>query len=293
MVELEVKPYEFPGLFTSYDAFAATWQKRFLIAQKIQLTSLIVAAIGGSLSWKYHDHQYGALITIFALLIAGAVRFYLAKYTPERKWYNGRAGAESIKTLSYKYTQCAIPFPGSLPKLEADDVFIERLQKVINTLPSLDSPAGAGGKQITDEMRELRSSSLSVRKAHYIKLRIEDQLEWYTNKSKFNETRSNIWGLVIISLEVIAVILSVFRFSGSFDFDSAGIIAAAAGAAVAWLQSKQHESLSQSYAVTSQELAAVNSLVSEAATESVWSSRVEQSEEAISREHTLWQASHR
>ena len=229
-----------------------------------------------------------------ALVIAVGVRFYIATNKPERKWYNGRAAAESIKTLAWKYTQRAIPFPTSMTPKEADDLFIARLKEVLATAPKLDEPVTTTNtKQITDEMRELRAKSLSKRKAYYIKSRVDDQVTWYSGKATFNAGRSESWSIAIVVLEISAIFLAIMRFAGIFEFDSSGILATAASGAVAWLQSRQHESLAQSYSVTSQELAAVSSVLNQTTTESDWATKIEQAEEAISREHTLWIASHR
>lgn len=244
--------------------------------------------------WKIKDFRLSASLTILALVIAISVRLYIAVNQPERKWYNGRAAAESIKTLAWKYTQCALPFPRSLSDKDADELFVARLEAVLANVPTLNQGTPSGNsRQITDSMRTMRKSPLSNRKTHYIALRVDDQVTWYSSKSAFNAGRSTIWSIIIAILEACAIIMAAFRFSGNIDFDSAGILATAAGGALAWLQSRQHETLAQSYAVTSQELAAVSSVLNSARAESEWASKVEQAEEAISREHTLWIASHR
>lgn len=289
-----LEEFKLPALFESSDRYAARWQKRFLICQKIQIASLIAAAIGGATAWAYKDFRISACITVVALIVAISVRFYIATNKPERKWYNGRAAAESIKTLAWKYTQRAIPFPTTLSTKEADELFLSRIEEVLATAPKLDEPVpSTNTKQITDDMRELRAEPLSKRKAYYIKLRVDDQVSWYSGKASFNAGRSDSWTIAIVVLEASAIILAAFRFAGSFEFDSSGILATAASGAVAWLQSRQHESLAQSYSVTSQELAAVSSVLNQVTTESDWATKVEQAEEAISREHTLWIASHR
>lgn len=289
----EDKEFKLPALFESSDQYAADWQRKFLICQKVQLTCLVVAAIGGATAWVFGEFRLSACVTVLALIIAIAVRFYLATNQPERKWYNGRAAAESIKTLAWKYVQCAVPFDRSLTDNEADELFINRIEEVLTTVPQLNEPVPmTNTKQITDDMRSLRTKSLRQRKEYYIKLRVEDQISWYSNKASFNAGRSNGWSIAIVALEFSAIILAVFRFAGDFEFDSSGILAAAAGGAVAWLQSRQHESLAQSYAITSQELSAVSSMLAQITNESDWSTKVEQAEEAISREHILWKASH-
>jgi hypothetical protein len=284
--------FEMPPLFVATDSYAVKWQKRFLLCQKAQLIALITAAVGGATSWYYESYKLSAILTAVSLVAALFVRFYLAKVQPERKWYNGRAAAESIKTLSWKYAQCAIPFPKSLSKVDANRLFIDRVKQVLSEVPTLDEPVAHSSEQITDDMREIRAKSLTERQKYYIQLRIKDQITWYAKKATFNSVRASRWSKAIGLLELAALGFALLRISGGTDFDWVGILVSASAAGVAWLQSKQHETLAQSYSVTSHELASVNSMLSGRTTEAKWAEQVEQAEEAMSREHTLWKASH-
>lgn len=294
MSDVAEPPVEFetPPLFVATDSYAARWQKRFFICQKIQLSSLVVAATGGATGWHYKNYKISAILTAASLLAALLVRFYLAKVRPERKWYNGRAAAESIKTLAWKYVECAKPFPKTLNETEANRLFITRIKNVLSEVPTLDEPVAHSVDQITDSMRQLRAKPLAERRKHYIALRIKDQIAWYSKKATFNSVRAHRWNLAIGGLEVAALTFALLRIAGGTDFDWVGILVSSSAAGVAWLQSKQHETLAQSYSVTTHELAAVNSMLSGRTTEAQWAIQVEQAEEALSREHTLWKASH-
>jgi hypothetical protein len=70
-----------------------------------------------------------------------------------------------------------------------------------------------------------------------------------------------------------------------------GVAAAASASAAAWLQTRQHENLTTAYSVACQELASVRSLIEQNRDEATWAQFVEDAEEAISREHTMWRAS--
>ena len=73
--------------------------------------------------------------------------------------------------------------------------------------------------------------------------------------------------------------------------DLLGLAGAVIAAGAAWVQAKQHQTLANAYAVASQELAAISAQVDWASGEQEWAHFVDQAEEAISREHTLWRAS--
>lgn len=289
----KLEEFDFPALYVATDAYSLKWQKRFVFAQKFQLTLLVLAAIGGSTNWIINqDIKISALFVVLALVSTLFIRIYLLNYIPEKKWYNGRAAAESIKTLTWKYTQCASPFGKELNKIDADELFISKLNEVKAIVPTVNESVTNSVSQISDEMRELRNSTLSIRKKYYIKHRVEDQITWYNKKSEYNSKKSYLWGIIVALVEFCAIVFAVSRLLDYLDVDMAGIFTTLAAAAIAWMQSKQYETLSRSYQVTAQEIMGVNSILAMMKTENDWSNKVEQAEEVFSREHTLWVASH-
>lgn len=282
-----------PPLYVATDRYATKWQKRFLIAQKTQLISLIAASVGSGTAWIIRDNvQVSAAITLTALVVALFTKIFMIQFEPEKKWYNGRAAAESIKTITWKYTQCAKPFDKGLSQVSVIQLFNQRIEDVLKMVPTLNEPSGID-TQFTSSMQEMRKSKLSQRMTFYKKHRLTDQINWYRTKSKYNMRKSYLWSISVLIFEFIAIIFAVLRLFYIDSIDFSGIIATAAAAILSWVQSKQFETLSQSYAVTSHELAKVNTSLNNITTEEKWSLTVEQGEEAISREHTLWVASHR
>ena len=63
---------------------------------------------------------------------------------------------------------------------------------------------------------------------------------------------------------------------------------AAAGAATAWTQTRQHVVLEASYADAAIDLANARERLEREMTEDEWAEEVGTAEEAISREHTMW-----
>ena len=69
------------------------------------------AAIGGALSWHLGSFDITAWIILFGFISAFGCELALLILQPERTWYEGRAVAESVKTLAWRYSVCADPFP--------------------------------------------------------------------------------------------------------------------------------------------------------------------------------------
>ena len=87
--------------------------------------------------------------------------------------------------------------------------------------------------------------------------------------------------------------MAISRLAGFTDVDLFGVAAAAVAAGAAWTQTRQHSAVATAYALASQELAAMGSLASRITSEAQLSQFVNDTETAISREHTLWRARRR
>ena len=103
--------------------------------------------------------------------------------------------------------------------------------------------------------------------------------------------RSRFLGLVTLAAECVGVTSAVLIATGTIHFDLITIAAQASAAFIAWERARQDSGLAHAYSIAAQELASIRSLVQQQATEADWSSFVDEAEEAMSREHTLWRAS--
>src|SRR5690606_23979207 len=100
--------------------------------------------------------------------------------------------------------------------------------------------------------------------------------------------RARQWRAGLIAIEGGAVLLGFGRALGWYDVDWLGIFAAVAATFAAWQQTKNYQGLSQSYAVTSHDVALVNASIGSEVSEEAWAQAVHDAEAAFSREHTMW-----
>jgi hypothetical protein len=225
-------------------------------------------------------------------LASGIISVVLARRSYERAWYGGRAGAESVKTLAWRYMMRAKPFSNEASESEVDKAFTHGLADILGSRRELSisqSDISQTGQQITDEMRTIRQSSLGHRRDLYLKERIQDQRSWYSMRARESEVRQNRWSFGIVAAHFLALAFAVVQVAWpSIPVNLASICAAAAAAFVAWLQARRYQELAQSYAVAAHELSLVASLLPNVASEDEFSTFVSDSEAAISREHTMW-----
>jgi hypothetical protein len=275
----------FPDFFVRADRHANSWQRRYLISQKVQLSALLCAAAIATAG----DYP---LVTAVLFGLGISAQVYRLSTRADEKWWNGRAGAESAKTASWLFVVGGRPF--DLENSNGDVELATRLSevaaKVANFLPIPSSQA-----HVTPEMYELRSRALADRIAIYQRDRIESQCSWYASKSETNEKRARLWSLAGISAQALGLALGIVAAAGGWAVDVVGLFAALAASAVAWVAVKQYETLARSYAVASAELSVIrveitNGVAADSWTEDKWSTFANDAEEAISREHTSWRA---
>jgi hypothetical protein len=280
-----------PGIYHSADSLAVMSQIHYLRASRLRLAFLVAAAVAGAIQvTTSRGIDLAAVVTVVALVGAVLVGGWLAKVKPEQAWYDGRALAESVKTLSWRFAVGAVPFPRSLNQETAELQFVEQVGQLVRDAPP--STVDAGDRAtINDTLRSVRDGSLTDRKDLYLRARIDDQREWYSTKAKANERSATHWQIALGVTEAFGMCAALLRAIGVVDIDLAGIVAAVAGAGVAWLSIRQHETLERAYSRAANELAIVRDRLMLVRAEDPWASEAGDAEEAISREHVMWRAS--
>ncbi len=299
-----LKKEDLPAIYQAANDNSVEAQRKFLTRSWTGLVMIVIAAGAGALvgekwiireEWVINPLDEGDLMGVVAaaaFALAMLVRVYLLTERPERTWYGGRAAAESAKTLAWRYSVGGKPFGIDRDPDEVDVALIEGLREILTDLDVgiLTMPSGKW-KQITQGMRELRARSLEERKEAYRIGRIEDQLDWYSRKAMWNKTRFELWNICLISIEALGLIAAILAAIGLLPIDLLGFFGAVVAAGASWLQMKQHSNLAEAYSVAAYELSTINDRIPSYKTEESWAQFVNESETAISREHTLWRAS--
>jgi hypothetical protein len=289
-----MSPTELPALYQSYSASSEGSQREFLRLTRASLVLLVLAAVAGAITLKRDNGpDWAGVIAVLAFVGAGAARLVLLIRGPERRWYDARAGAESVKTVAWSYAVAGGAFGRTVVDEEAAERrFLGRLREIIDqVVPG--APSDPSATQISAVMRQLRGAALGERIAAYRSGRLDNQIDWYTRKASWNEARAKMWSWATIAILALGLIGGLLKATGELEVDLLGLAAAAAAATTAWLGTKDHAGLAQAYAVTAHELALVRDELASVDSELRWSQFVHDAEHAISREHTLWRARRR
>ncbi len=136
-------------------------------------------------------------------------------------------------------------------------------------------------------MRYVRALPVPERTDYYVQNRLEEQAEWYRGKSERNSRSARNWFLASVATQVVAIIVLIAAPTiGVLAF--VGFLAALGAAFTAWNQLGRHDELKTSYSMACQELTTIKELASRAVDEVSLRTLVDDGENAISREHTMW-----
>ncbi len=289
---------DYPNYFQASDKLSIDSQKSYLNIIRVDLLAMVCAALLAIYNFQTTECKlFVYILTGLSLLFGLILTIILKSKKYEDIWYQGRALAESCKTISWRFSMCSEYFESSISKEEVKERFIVRIKEIINEFSNLSSYLDAkilNKEIITYKMLELRKLPIKERKDYYITNRIENQKEWYANKAEWNKGKSEFWFWVIISSQALALISIVFLIkSPDNNWNLVGLLTTIASSAISWLQIKQHQELKQAYTTAAEELNFIKELSYKVTNEEQFSEFILDSENAISREHTLWIAQRR
>lgn len=285
---------DFPASYCAANNASVREQSQFSKLTLSNIALMIIAAVVGSIILSNASGKV-ILAIISAILLALGICFTLFIRTTklEQNWYDGRAIAESIKTLSWRYITGSDPYSISLGPA-ADDRFLKDLKTTLEERKNYAAKLCGHyetGQMITEQMSIIRGLETEKRKTLYLSERINEQRLWYNNKAKINLKLANryFYGTFLSqALAMIAAISMVFWQNSPVQFT--GILTTIATAFIASTQMRRNNELAQSYGLAAQELSFIFEQSRQICTEEQLSSYVNNAEMAISREHTMWVA---
>jgi FtsH-binding integral membrane protein len=284
---------DFPALKRTADEASTSAQRQYLSFFSLSLILMVSGCLVSTMvSASQQSRTWGLIVG--AVLVGVSVVFTLAirVVAPERVWFAGRAVAESVKTITWRYVMCAEPFDLTVDGQIADERFLKELGAILREKKTLAWNLGgsiAEMPQITDKMREMRTLTLDARKEAYRDQRIGDQRKWYGRKAVQNRSAYLLIFWVVVSAQLCALCWAIVIASRiDMKLNLTAVFSAVAASLIAWSQVKRYQELAQAYALTAHELGIVQEKLIHVTTEDHFSSFVADAESAISREHTMW-----
>jgi conflict system pore-forming effector with SLATT domain len=213
----------------------------------------------------------------------------------ETDWQRGRAVAEQVKTMSWRYMMVVAPYKGARADTGfADDIgallYGPDVREAVTRLPDLPL-------QITPAMRQSRTLDTAARRERYMNERLLNQVDWYQQRGLANRRAASLWfwgsvalQLGAVAVAVIALAVGANEHNGSDLLKLMALLATVSLAGTAWTERSRYDELAKSYSLTLQELLIVASLADRAESDEAFEAVVDEGEDAIMREHKLWLA---
>jgi hypothetical protein len=283
----------YPALFTTADAVSRHGRKGHTRLIMIDLALLALAAIIGLIRPQLPDLPETWAGILAALLLAGALLAKMANQlrSYDAQWFDGRAVAETVKSASWRYAMHATPYDDA--DAAASSQFAETLRDTIAARPALSTVmhvVPADSQQITASMREIRALPFGERQVLYLAERVGDQIHWYGSRATENARKARHWFWIEFLSQGAALVVAILLIAAPSVPDFAAGLATVAAVATAWTQYNRHDELSRSYSLAVQELAFLRSAIDVAPDEAELRIAIATTEDAISREHTMWMA---
>jgi|SRR5215211_4207982 len=281
---------DYPALYQAADDTSQGGQKTYKRLVGVDLSLVVVGAVLGTLAFLVPRAYAAAFAAAAAIVLLGSIvtKFVARQRSDDKEWFDGRAVAESVKSLTWRYMMRLKPFRDDAT---CDQKFVGELEAILKARSSLHYRVGASSstEQITPRMREVRQLPVVQRRDLYVKQRLEEQANWYGDKAEDNRVLANRLFWASLAAQFVALALAVWRVVlPSAGLSLVGAVLALAAAFTAWAQLGRHDELSKSYALARQELLSIKALANTLDTEQELAKIVRDGEGAISREHTMW-----
>lgn len=296
-----------PEIFHRVDQASIQSQRRHLNYFRWNLILIVLAATPPFLqawfSYFINENQTSLLdltarstALLAALFFAGTliVNFLIRLRQYDRDWYQGRALAESIKSVAWKYMMVADPYGPPADDEEAERRYLSDVQEILAAAPKLTAIGGvreAPSTRITSAMRIIRAKDAHWRRDCYGKFRIEDEWQWYSRKAAQHTSSEHRLFHAVIACQFIALFLAMLRIAWpKTPLHFGPVLAALAASFLAWSQLRRFGEQAIAYSMAARDLEFISEQSRFIHNDSDLARYVADAENAISREHTMWMA---
>lgn len=300
----EIRSGDYPALYLAASEAAKRGQtihKRLSLGEILMTTLGLTIALLTGLIFGYVITDPGSAVvrnlivgtvTALVFLTALVLKFINRSSGFDTDWYSGRALAETVKGLAWRYMMRVEPYAAADHsvdrRLRLDLAGLLRRQagfrQAVDRLPVLP-------QQISPRMRAVRTLPLPDRRDLYLTGRVLDQARWYQRRGASASRWSGRWYWLSVATQLAGAGVAIWVAATGADLLRVIAIAGAVALAMAaWSQLNRYDELSRSYGVALQELLLIAAVGEQVSTEGELAELVGDAEEAIGREHRLWMA---
>jgi TRPM family ion channel/conflict system pore-forming effector with SLATT domain len=305
---------DYPALYVAASAASKSGQTNFKRLNKLGLALTVGALVVGALaslgivvvSFREDERNFidkGVVIVAAAVFLLALLFKLLERSSSyDDDWFHGRAIAETVKSLSWRYMMRVPPFDGRDAEEQMTTELATMLDSAAGIRQAVDQlPAQA--EQISPSMREVRERAYGDRRDFYIERRLLEQARWYRQRSARHRRAATRWFWMSVIFQVFAIVAALLALVAVAEAGSSSprdletmflkgmtLAASAAIAVTAWTQLNRDDELAKAYGVSLQELLLIAGAAGRATSDETFTPVVRDGEQAIGRENSVWVA---
>lgn len=233
---------DLPALYVQADANAQRSQRRYQRLLGAQLIFALVCSSCGVFT-SFTKASWPGYVSAGASLVIVLLRMWQRSTHADTAWYDARATAERVKSLTWRYVTRTNPFGPELADQAANSLLLDRLRDAAGEAHTL-SP-GPGQQQITASMRALRTAEVTERADAYKRDRLADQLRWYTSRAHSAHAAAERWEVAFFVFASATLLAGILLASAGINL--VGLFAALASVVLSWAGGRSYAALSRAY----------------------------------------------
>ena len=283
---LFMKEEDYPQLYRAADNLSIRYQN---IHYGLLFSYLLTLILGGIVSICGNCVIMDSIS--LGLFILSAALYAISKIcNPVDLWYNGRAVAESVKSMTWKWMMMADPYQNMNNESQK---FLSDLHYLLQQNKSLfehyQHDEDCHFYTISEKMRAIRSANISDKLSYYNENRVSEQLTWYKKKSKKLHKYYVVCSWIVAFCYIIIILFMIASVANQNIQFPTELISTIVTALISWMEAKKYNELSCAYSLAVNDISIIceHKLKGEISEEEV-SEYVTNSENAFSREHTQW-----
>ena len=280
---------KYPSMRDAADKHACIAQRRYFAATTAQLSLISASALVAGLNTKSpHDQSFVAWSVCVLMFLTLVTSLVLKVGRFEVRWFKCRAFAETAKSLVWQYVM-AVDDPTKCN----ETAYVREWVDLENRLPELHREfaiSSPDGDLVTTWMTSVLKLELPEKINLYLKRRLNDQRDWYSDNARKNAALHERWFWAVFVLEAAAILYAALQAWRLLPLNLVGFVVSTGACFLVWSQAKRFSDLATTYAVAAEDLSQIAFRYRDANDQETVNKLVRDVEDAVSREHSMWLA---
>src|SRR6266568_5822183 len=194
----------YPVTYRVMSAISADNQRTYFRLLKLQVALLLSIATVSAIDWQLFPFlRTVSIVAASFLIVLSFLQMFAQIQKYDKKWFESRAVAESVKVQTWRFMMQVAPYHDSSDSISPKERFVADVRQLLEEQPDAKVVAGSKpieGPEVSQFMLDQRTKPVGDRRDFYLKGRIQDQKDWYSKKAATNSKMHSRWFLATFVL---------------------------------------------------------------------------------------------